>query len=146
MKIQLMIQSLSKIQFRVCHFFTNSIFDSPKFKFLIIILVENKLQLNYLITLKQLNYHHNPYFTGNSFAIQVLRTKRFLAFVSQSLFYQKLLCNTKNIQFNNKGEIVTILILLETPLQFQIFKSTDCQDCCHNPYFTGNSFAIQNKG
>ena len=66
-----------------------------------------------------LHHSHNPYFTGNSFAIQRRRNDK-----------------------KSKQE-VTILILLETLLQFEAQKYIDYGKFCHNPYFTGNSFAIE---
>ena len=40
------------------------------------------------------------------------------------------------------GNSVTILILVETPLQSHSSVLQDQPDCRHNPYFSGNSFAI----
>ena len=41
------------------------------------------------------------------------------------------------------GNTVTILILLETPLQSNSGADLRFFEISHNPYFTGNSFAIQ---
>ena len=67
---------------------------------------------------------------------------QFKAMSSQSLFYWKLLCNAKNIKTTEKLKDVTILILLETPLQFKMQDVRLDTQISHNPYFTGNSFAI----
>ena len=134
---------------------------------------------------------HNPYFTGNSFAILSSKYILFVKYRSQSLFYWKLLCNMIKLNWCYNGGSVTILILLETPLQFFIrwtknqsktsqslfywkllcnikiciggygnfnvtililletplqskyITATMCVLMSHNPYFTGNSFAIE---
>ena len=36
---------------------------------------------------------------------------------------------------------VTILILVETPLQLEEFPELELKEFGHNPYFSGNSFA-----
>ena len=85
---------------------------------------------------------HNPYFTGNSFAIGELAITDDYFKQSQSLFYWKLLCNEiKNMLFEAFIK-VTILILLETPLQLNTSIKSPILKKGHNPYFTGNSFAI----
>ena len=40
-------------------------------------------------------------------------------------------------------EKVTILILVETPLQYGLSKTVRSTETGHNPYFSGNSFAIK---
>ena len=91
------------------------------------------------------------------------------SFKSQSLFYWKLLCNNNRHVRSLKRQPVTILILLETPLQLEIYRQyvkyssvtililleTPLQSnmdileseysYCHNPYFTGNSFAMKKE-
>ena len=88
------------------------------------------------------DFGHNPYFTGNSFAIktnkaiQIMYNRSQSLFYwkllcnikkaeesgaveeSQSLFYWKLLCNSKRNGTRTEEEQITILILLETPLQY----------------------------
>ena len=112
---------------------------------------------------------HNPYFTGNSFAINYYNCYSYGGSESQSLFYWKLLCNEVSnmrgikkksvtililletplqydswkIYFTEKN--VTILILLETPLQSEVIEVMELLGLSHNPYFTGNSFAINVK-
>ena len=87
---------------------------------------------------------------------------------SQSLFYWKLFYNLWIHQESRSFSLVTILILLETLLQLhtKVTRSVDkhvtililletllqrlvalilaSTKCCHNPYFTGNSFTTQN--
>ena len=41
--------------------------------------------------------------------------------------------------------MVTILILVETPLQQSSAKSFVCDELGHNPYFSGNSFTTAEK-
>ena len=60
---------------------------------------------------------HNPYFTGNSFAIKTVTNYKRVDTMSQSLFYWKLLCNQFEEEVSVFGKEVTILILLKTPLQ-----------------------------
>ena len=112
-----------------------------KFGITILILLETPLQFLKCLLVTQKIFHHNPYFTGNSFAIKQAQKSCFMEFKSQSLFYWKLLCNLKKstlsigqmksqslfywkllcnvgykkINLNNIK--ITILILLETPLQ-----------------------------
>ena len=40
------------------------------------------------------------------------------------------------------GGVVTILILVETLLQSNKIKRGNYYEVCHNPYFSGNSFAM----
>ena len=47
----------------------------------------------------------------------------------------------KNIRTFNEREKVTILILVETPLQQKKSKLKNFNKMSHNPYFSGNSFA-----
>ena len=61
---------------------------------------------------------------------------------SQSLFYWKLLCNKYEPRAVQEDIIITILILLETPLQLLEAIGIKLYQKYHNPYFTGNSFAI----
>ena len=80
------------------------------------------------------------------------------AYKSQSLFYWKLLCNAnrkiisaKELESQSlfywkhfcKRIRVTILVLLETPLQYSNQHQQTPRPNCHNPCFTGNSFAIK---
>ena len=88
---------------------------------------------------------HNPYFTGNSFAIEINFNRLSVNQMSQSLFYWKLLCNGKNVKQIKEYDGVTILILLETPLQFNYKYKEVIIMKGHNPYFTGNSFAISTQ-
>ena len=62
---------------------------------------------------------HNPYFSGNLFAIEEAGCR---------------ICN---------GGRVTILILVETSLQSEKSKLLACQLKGHNPYFSGNLFAME---
>ena len=61
---------------------------------------------------------------------------------SQSLFQWKLLCNSKERGTPIEALDVTILILVETPLQYYMVFGTCYGVSRHNPYFSGNSFAI----
>ena len=83
-----------------------------------------------------------PYFTGNHFAILLRFYVPFEVEESQSLFYWKPLCNLQCIEESERKTVVTILILLETTLQLEISTSTKMVMSSHNPYFTGNHFAI----
>ena len=57
------------------------------FKFVtILILVETPLQLILILTINTMNYCHNPYFSGNSFATDIMSGFTFQANRSQSLF------------------------------------------------------------
>ena len=120
-----------------------------------------------LTTIKTKDYQcHNPYFTGNSFAILTSTKIGIFSSSSQSLFYWKLFCNGLWNKTWRWIHHVTILILLETLLQYvkkvydyidytpsqslfywKLFcnKNTFFDEShlsSHNPYFTGNSFAI----
>ena len=64
---------------------------------------------------------------------------------SQSLFYWKPLCNTNLPKGAILVPIVTILILLETSLQSKMENPSSQLKSSHNPYFTGNLFAIDSK-
>ena len=74
------------------------------------------IKKNYLNYLNYLS--HNPYFTGNSFAIGTRINIIKYLLESQSLFYWKLLCNCNYNYVTAPYIKVTILILLETPLQW----------------------------
>ena len=62
----------------------------------ILILLETPLQSIDQRIDEILEERHNPYFTGNSFAIKKVENYLNLLKRSQSLFYWKLLCNTYN--------------------------------------------------
>ena len=51
------------------------------------------MQLNQRTSLNTNHLSHNPYFTGNSFAIELKHYKELKELSSQSLFYWKLFCN-----------------------------------------------------
>ena len=51
--------------------------------------------------------------------------------------------------YKEEEECVTILVLVETPLQCSYFDIIEVSESGHNPCFSGNSFAIkygQNSG
>ena len=83
----------------------------------ILILLETLLQLLSMKMKKLCKKSHNPYFTGNSFAIPVTTIIEDIKNESQSLFYWKLFCNWLSCKSNSLQKSVTILILLETLLQ-----------------------------
>ena len=62
--------------------------------------------------------------------------------MSQSLFQWKLLCNLKELEKAFNGAKVTILILVETSLQLKKEQLPTLLQKSHNPYFSGNFFAI----
>ena len=107
----------------------------------ILVLVETPLQQKYQKSLMELKRSHNPCFSGNSFATKCFLEIKFNPLRSQSLFQWKLLCNGKINDEGREGVKVTILVLVETPLQ-QLNGSLKHQDIQrHNPCFSGNSFA-----
>ena len=59
----------------------------------------------------------NPYFSGNSFATLNTEINNNTCNMSQSLFQWKLLCNADKKKKDKDLKSVTILILVETPLQ-----------------------------
>ena len=85
---------------------------------------------------------HNPYFTGNSFAITRHKIVRTLLSCHNPYFTGNSFAMDYSSQIN-QYEMVTILILLETPLQCHSNTQSMRKRLSHNPYFTGNSFAIK---
>ena len=78
----------------------------------------NSFAIEIFTRIKKVLKSHNPCFTGNSFAIEYSLWRTTIAVWSQSLFYWKLLCNNRSNQKRTDRTIVTILVLLETPLQY----------------------------
>ena len=69
---------------------------------------------------------------------------RWLHLVTILILVETLLqCNQK--AWNQKRKGVTILILVETLLQSKVDLKDYVVSKCHNPYFSGNSFAIVAK-
>ena len=87
---------------------------------------------------------HNPYFSGNLFAIptpllhNTTTTVTILILVETSLQ-----CTTLDQLLVQHP--VTILILVETSLQFNYIADHVKFNGSHNPYFSGNLFAMSEK-
>ena len=134
----------------------------------ILILVETLLQQLMVIQEIPLFAGHNPYFSGNSFAISKNKKHNEALKWSQSLFQWKLFCNIIKPNYSIYRNLVTILyfsgnsfaIALEQAkkeqenasqslFQWKLFCNVwiqyrDEDDILgHNPYFSGNSFAIK---
>ena len=83
----------------------------------ILILVESPLQQHEDEQRYEYKLSHNPYFSGISLAIINAVSSRYGFEGSQSLFQWNLPCNLLHLYSSSTYGIVTILILVESPLQ-----------------------------
>jgi len=110
-----------------------------------------------------LDSRFNPYFTGSTTSTSISDAEKAVQNAFQSLFYWKYHFNKKILSFRVSTrsvsilillevplqldlsiiemqlELVSILILLEVPLQRDLISFKGKVDSCFNPYFTGST-------
>jgi len=81
----------------------------------------------------------NPYFTGSTTSTEDIPALHVIMSEFQSLFYWKYHFNLCVPVLPPMQSLVSILILLEVPLQQYYYVQADSVVQCFNPYFTGST-------
>ena len=88
-------------------------------------------------------FFYNPCFSGNLFTIQDKIYIELKQKTSQSLFQWKPF-TIEGFDFGGRSYCkVTILVLVETPLQYKKLHKLNAYEFRHNPCFSGNLFTIE---